>query len=71
MNGQSTNNIKKNSLLNEIAVSSFLLVTILISNISNADSSGRQEMMCFVGGLVLEILLSSDEQITLKGGVNE
>ncbi|WP_153050212.1 hypothetical protein [Pseudomonas sp. MF4836] len=66
MNSQSTNKNKKSSLLNEIAVSSFFLITILLSNVSHANSSGRQEMMCSVGGLVLDILLGTNEQQTTK-----
>lgn len=64
MNSQSTNKNKQSSLLKEIAVSSILLITILHSNVSYADSSGRQELMCSVGGLVLDILLGTNEQQT-------
>lgn len=49
---------------NNISAFHIFLITILLSNISHADSSGRQEMMCSVGGLVLEILLGANEQQT-------
>lgn len=42
------------------------IITMLLSNISLAGSSGRQEMMCSVGGLVLDILLGTNEQQTTK-----
>ncbi len=42
------------------------LITILLSNAANADSSGRQEMMCTVGGQVLDILLGTNEKQTTK-----
>lgn len=42
------------------------IITILLSNVSHADSSGRQEMMCSVGGLVLDILLGTNEKQTTK-----
>jgi len=48
---------------NITAFHSFLII-ILLSNVSHADSSGRQEMMCSVGGLVLDILLGTNEQQT-------
>lgn len=66
MNGKSTNKNKQNSLIKKLAVSSFLLISIPLSNVAHADSSVRQEMMCSVGGLVLEILLGTNEQQTIK-----
>jgi hypothetical protein len=66
MNSQSTNKNNIKTLFTEVAVSSLLLISILFPNVSVADSSGRQEMMCSVGGLVLDILLGTNEQQTSK-----
>ena len=49
---------------NNITAFKLFLITVLLSNVSHADSSGRQEMMCSVGGLVLDILLGTNEQQT-------
>lgn len=51
--------------INYAAIQLFI-ITMLLSNVSLADSSGRQEMMCSVGGLVLDILLGTNEQQTTK-----
>ena len=51
---------------NNITAFHLFLITILLSNVSHADSSSRQEMMCSVGGLVLDILLGTNEQQTTK-----
>jgi hypothetical protein len=51
---------------NNITALHLFLITIILSNVAHADSSGRQEMMCSVGGLVLDILLGSNELKTTK-----
>lgn len=56
---------------NNITAFQLFLITILLTNVSHADSSGRQEMMCSVGGLVLDILLGTNEQQTTKEVVDE
>ncbi|WP_155500364.1 hypothetical protein [Pseudomonas coronafaciens] len=71
MNSQSTNKNNIKAISTTVVVSSLLLISILFPNVSVADSSGRQEMMCLVSGLVLEILLSDDDKITTTRGHNE
>ncbi|WP_147461899.1 hypothetical protein [Pseudomonas syringae group genomosp. 3] len=71
MNSQSTNKNNIKAISTTVVVSSLLLISILFPNVSVADSSGRQEMMCLVSELVLEILLSDDDKITTTRGHNE
>lgn len=51
---------------NNITALQLFIISILLSNVSHADSSGRQEMMCSVRSLVLDILLGTKQQQSTK-----